>query len=259
MNDNARDTILNRIRTSLRRGPLNDADAAKLRARLASPPRNIEPARATSLDHAGQVGLFITMAEAVHATVARVASADAVPGAVADYLAQHNLPSRMVMTPDPQLDQIPWQDRPLLEIRRGAAEDSDAVGLTGCFAAIAETGTLMLTSGPHGPTRNNFLPDTHIVVVRDAQVLPTYEEGWTRLRAQAQTPAGTWSMPRTVNFVTGPSRTGDIEQRLVLGAHGPRRLHIIVVDGALPMAESASSAVAPANVDHIAGNVATGA
>jgi L-lactate dehydrogenase complex protein LldG len=240
----ARDTILRRIRTSLRRGPLNDTDSGALRARLASPQRNLMPARATSLNHAGQVDLFVAMAQAVHATVARVSGADAVPAAVTDYLAQHNLPSRMVMAPDPGLDDIPWQDRPLLEIRRGAAEDSDAVGLTGCFAAIAETGTLMLTSGAHGPTRNNFLPDTHIVVVRDGQVLPTYEEGWTRLRAASQAPDGTWAMPRTVNFVTGPSRTGDIEQRLVLGAHGPRRLHIIVVDGEEPLASASVEATA---------------
>jgi len=129
------------------------------------------------------------------------------------------------MTPDPKLDDIPWGARPLLEIRKGRAEDSDAAGITASFAAIAETGTLMLTSGPEAPTRNNFLPDTHVVVLRASQVVAAYEDGWDRLRA-----AG--AMPRTVNFITGPSRTGDIEQRIVLGAHGPRRLHIVLIDDA---------------------------
>ena len=117
----------------------------------------------------------------------------------------------------------------MLEIRSGRAEDADQVGVTACFAGIAETGTLMLVSGPESPTRNNFLPDTHIVVMRGKQVAATYEEGWARLRAarQAEGPA---VMPRTVNFITGPSRTGDIEQRIELGAHGPRRLHIVLID-----------------------------
>lgn len=231
---NARENILSRIRTSLRRGVLSDADRSGLRQNLAQPRRNLVPARATSLDQDGQVALFITMAQSVHTTVDRVADPGLVPDAVVDYLAQHNLPSRVVMTPDPQLDTVPWHQRPMLDIRRGMAEDSDAVGITGCFAAIAETGTLMLTSGAQTPTRNNFLPDTHIVVLTSTQVLPTYEEGWTRLRACAERVDGGWAMPRTVNFVTGPSRTGDIEQRLVLGAHGPRRLHIVLIDGAVP-------------------------
>jgi len=81
----------------------------------------------------------------------------------------------------------------------------------------------MLVSGHDTPTRNNFLPDTHVVVLRASEVVAAYEDGWDRLRA-----AG--AMPRAVNFITGPSRTGDIEQRIELGAHGPRRLHIILVD-----------------------------
>ena len=117
----------------------------------------------------------------------------------------------------------------MLEIRRGRAEDADHVGVTGAFAGIAETGTLMLISGPESPTRNNFLPDTHIVVLRGAQVAASYEEAWDRLRARSGAPSGGF-MPRTVNFITGPSRTGDIEQRIELGAHGPRRLHIVLVD-----------------------------
>ncbi|HUJ97478.1 MAG TPA: LUD domain-containing protein [Stellaceae bacterium] len=218
----ARDQILGSIRRSLKRGPLEETQRAGLEQRLAAPRRNLVPARAAALPHAAQIDLFLKMAEEVQTTVMRVARVGDVPAAVADYLSQRNLPSRLVMTPDPQLDDIPWGDRPMLEIRRGRAEDRDQVGVTACFAGIAETGTLMLVSGPESPTRNNFLPETHIVVVRGKQVVASYEEGWTRLREKA--------MPRTVNFITGPSRTGDIEQRLELGAHGPRRLHIVLID-----------------------------
>jgi L-lactate dehydrogenase complex protein LldG len=116
-----------------------------------------------------------------------------------------------------------------LQIRRGKAEPGDAVSLTPCLAAIAETGTLMLVSGSGTPTTLNFLPDTHVVVVRAGQVVAGYEDGWDLIRARAAQGEG-W--PRTVNLITGPSRTGDIEQRIQLGAHGPRRLHIVLVDDA---------------------------
>jgi L-lactate dehydrogenase complex protein LldG len=220
-----RDQILGSIRAGLGRGKLDSTARDALEARLKTHRRNVVPARAAALDHAGQVALFVAMAEEVDATVARVASAAEVPSAVADYLARQNLPARLVMTPDPKLDDIPWNARPLLDIRKGRAEDCDAAGITASFAAVAETGTLMLLSGPESPTRNNFLPDTHVVVLRTSQVVASYEDGWDRLRAQGP-------MPRTVNFITGPSRTGDIEQRLVLGAHGPRRLHIVLIDDA---------------------------
>jgi L-lactate dehydrogenase complex protein LldG len=220
----AREQILGALRRGLRRGPLDAGAAASLEARLDKHARGPIPARAAALDRAAQRDLFAAMAVEVDATVARVAAPADIPAAVADYLAGENLPARLVMAPDPALDAIPWHERPLIEIRRGRAEAGDAVSLTPCFAAIAETGTLMLVSGPQTPTTLNFLPDTHIAVVHAGQVVATYEDGLDRLRA-----AGT-GLPRTVNFVTGPSRTADIEQRLQLGAHGPRRLHIILVD-----------------------------
>ena len=86
-------------------------------------------------------------------------------------------------------------------------------------------GTLMLTSGAARPTTLNFLPDTHIVVLCEADIVSGYEDVWARLRARY----GKNVMPRTVNTITGPSRTGDIEQAMELGAHGPRRMHIVVV------------------------------
>ena len=219
----AREQILAGIRRSLKRGRLEAGREAALRQRVAAQRRNLVPARATALDEPGRIDLLVAMAEEVQGTVARVDSPTAVPEEVARYLATENLPAELVMAPDPTLVDLPWDQRPLLKTRRGRAEADDAVSLTPCFAAIAETGTLMLISGPATPTTLNFLPDTHIVVVHADQVVATYEDGWDRLRARGET-------PRTVNFVTGPSRTGDIEQRIELGAHGPRRLHIILVD-----------------------------
>jgi L-lactate dehydrogenase complex protein LldG len=223
--NSARDDILAGIRRGLGRGPVPAETAAELAERIAAHRRNLVPARAAGLDHAGRVDLFVAMAEEVQTTVARVASVEDVPGEVARYLAAENLPAELVMAPDPGLDAIPWDQRPLLQIRRGRAEPGDAVSLTPCLAAVAETGTLLLVSGPDTPTTLNFLPDTHIVVLRAAQVVASYEDGWDLVREQQE-----W--PRTVNLITGPSRTGDIEQRIQLGAHGPRRLHVVLVEDA---------------------------
>jgi L-lactate dehydrogenase complex protein LldG len=221
----SREQILAGIRRSLKRGRLDSARETELRERVAAHQRNLVPARATALDDARRVDLFVGMAEEVQATVARVEAPATVPEAVARYLAAENLPADLVLPPDPTLDDLPWDARPLLRIRRGRAEAGDAVSLTPCFAAIAETGTLMLISGAETPTTLNFLPDTHIVVLYSNQVVATYEDGWDRLQTNGE-------MPRAINFITGPSRTGDIEQRIELGAHGPRRLHIILVEKA---------------------------
>ena len=92
---------------------------------------------------------------------------------------------------------------------------------------FAETGTLMLLSSRDRPSTLNFLPETHIGILRSEDITGSYEEGWKLLRGQED---GRFEMPRTVNFITGPSRTGDIEQTMQLGAHGPRRLHIVIVE-----------------------------
>ena len=223
----ARAEILAGIRRSLRRGRLDAETEGDLRERVVTHRRNLLPARATALAHADRVELFVALAREAEATVARVSSLAAVPEAVADYLSAENLPAELVMAPDPFMDTAPWAERPLLRIRRGPVTAQDAVSMTPCFAAIAETGTLMLISGAATPTTLSFLPDTHILVVRGDQVVATYEDGWDRLRASM---GSAEKLPRAISFITGPSRTGDIEQRIVLGAHGPRRLHIVLVE-----------------------------
>ncbi len=118
---------------------------------------------------------------------------------------------------------MPWADQPALQITRRAARDGDKVSVTTAFAGIAETGTLLLRSGPDWPTTLNFLPDTHIVLLPADRIVGSYEDGWDLLRATGE------AMPRTINYITGPSRSGDIEQTMQLGAHGPLRLHLVVI------------------------------
>jgi len=159
-------------------------------------------------------------------SVTRVPDLDAVPGAVADYLAAQNLPGSLIMAPHPALRAIPWSARPLLEIREGRAEATDTVSVQHAFAGIAETGTLLLPSGPERPVTLNLLPDTEIAVLNASAILGAYEEAWDKLRAEIG------AMPRNVMLITGPSRSADIEQTLELGAHGPRRLHVVLVEDA---------------------------
>ena len=219
----ARTQILSGIRRSLRRGELSGEARQAVDARLAEPPRGPSVARA-QLPQAEKVALFCQWAETLNATVARVGVAD-VPGEVTSYLTRNNLPANVAMAPSPLLDGYDWSSQKMLSIRRGRGEGSDQVSVTGAFAGIAETGTVVMASGPDHPVSLNLLPDTHVVVLRESDIVGGYEDAWGRLRARY----GKNLMPRTVNTITGPSRTGDIEQAMELGAHGPRRLHILVV------------------------------
>ncbi len=214
--------ILAAIRRGLKRGPLPHDQTAMLRGRLAQHPRHLIPAR-SRLPHPEQVNLFVRNVEKEFGSVTRVADLDAVPGSVVDYLAAQNLPSALVMAPHPDLREIPWSARPLLDIREGRAQGSDAVSVQHGFAGIAETGTLMLPSSAERPVTLNLLADTEIVVLRASAVVGAYEEAWDKLRTEVG------AMPRNVMLVTGPSRSADIEQTLELGAHGPRRLHVVLV------------------------------
>lgn len=225
MNDNARDSVLGRLRQALgRNGPAAEEARRAARARLTSPPPSIVPARA-DLPLEERVALFTTQAGAVQTVVRRIGRFADLPGAVEGFLREHNLPKRLVMADDPSLDGQAWRSS-MVEVRRGRAEDQDEVGLTTAFAGIAETGTLMLLSDAHHPTTIAFLPDNSIVVLPTGRVLRAYEDAWRLLRSEHGAP------PRSVNFITGPSRTADIEQTLQLGAHGPRRLLVLLVDEA---------------------------
>lgn len=217
----SRAEILGKIRQGLGREALGDAEKAALEARTAAHERGPRPSR-IEREADALTDLFVEYAEGVDVSVDRVASMSDVPDKVADYLARENLPASLRVAPDPSLDDIPWDQRPTLTVSKGKTDGTDEVGLTGAFAGIAETGTLMMRSGPEHPTTLNFLPDTHVVVVRKSQIVGSYEDAWERIREG--------DMPRTVNFITGPSRTGDIEQTIFMGAHGPRRVHIVLVE-----------------------------
>jgi L-lactate dehydrogenase complex protein LldG len=223
-----REAILGAIRRGLRRGPLPDDQAMALRARLAAHPRQLIPAR-SQVPRPAQVALFIAQVEKEFGTLLRVPTAADVPAAIVRYLAAQNLPSAVAMAPHPELQNLPWTDFPLLTVRQGRAEATDVVSLQHGYAGIAETGTLALPSAPERPTTLNLLAETAIVVLRASRVVGAYEAMWDLLRSEIAAPAG-GMLPRNIMLVTGPSRSADIESVLEVGAHGPRRLHIVLID-----------------------------
>jgi len=221
----ARDVMLGKIRRSLHVDGGDPGRRAIVIARLEGAPRSVIPARG-QLPREERIRLFKAMAERVAATVVRVAGEEDLPGAVAEYLRGQNLPATVRMGDDPLIAGLPWE-RTQVEIKRGPSDGNDPVGLSHAVAGVAETGTLVLVSGPDNPTTLNFLPETHIVVVHGDDIAGDYESVWDRVRERY----GKGLMPRTVNMVTGPSRSADIAQKLLLGAHGPRRLHIVILGG----------------------------
>ena len=225
----SKEAILGAIRRGLRRGPLPADQTIGLYARLNAHPRHLIPAR-SRVARPEQMALFLRNLEKEFATFTRVASAADVPAAVADYVVAQNLPSEFAMAPHPELQAIPWDTRPMLVRREGRASPSDLVSVQHGYLGIAETGTLMLPAAPQRPTTLNLLCDTEIVVLRASRVLGAYEEAWDVLRAEREGMVPGNFMPRNVMLVTGPSRSADIESTLELGAHGPRRLHVVLID-----------------------------
>ncbi|SCA56313.1 conserved hypothetical protein [Candidatus Terasakiella magnetica] len=219
----ARDYILGRIRWSLGRSSFEREEESLLNARMSEPKANLIPKRA-QLDHKAQVSLFVKMAKEVNATVSRLKSVDNIPRAVAKYLKDHELENTVRLAEHEALQGLDWSK---LDASFGVSYGDDLSSVVMAYAGAAETGSLALLSGAQNPTTLNFLPDNHIVVIRAEDIVGDYETVYARLRRESKEKD---FMPRTLTWVSGPSRTADIEQTLLLGAHGPRNLHILVVD-----------------------------
>lgn len=218
----ARSAILGRIRQSLNATAHDEARIDAAEGRIAAHAATLVPERAKG-DAASRAALFRSYLEGQLATVIEVGAPDNVPGAIADYLKKTELPARLRLGDDARLTTMPWGDAGLA-IDRGAAEADDAVGLSHALAGIAETGTLVIAAGGDNPVTLAFVPATHIIVVARDTIVGSYEEAVSLVRAAF----GPKSMPRTLNYISGPSRTADIGGKIVIGAHGPRNLCVVI-------------------------------
>lgn len=168
-----------------------------------------------------RIAHFEAQALRMMCTVARVARRADAPGAIAGWLAENALGASAACWP--ALSALDWAGAGL-DVEARAPTGDDKVGITGVFAAVAETGTLMLLSGPETPAAMHLLPETHVAIVPASRIVAHYEDGFALMRAECGQP------PRAMNLVSGPSRTADIEQTIVLGAHGPYRVHLIIIE-----------------------------
>lgn len=206
----ARENILQGIRSAQAHGL-----APEIERIIAAPILGPQPAPVADL-----LNRFIAQAQALSSHVLRVDDRNQIPHTIAHYLTEHHLGRHALCWPD-FLD-LDWIAARIVVASQAASVD-DAIGITGAFCAIAETGTLMLLSGAHTPAATSLLPETHIAVLERSRIVATMEEAWALLRRERG------GLPRAVNFISGPSRTADIEQTVTLGAHGPARVLIVLV------------------------------
>ena len=224
----SRDRILGKIRTGLAAEPSGAiASGAARRAvveqHLAEPTRRLIPARVAGKPQHELGAILRTWLEAAGGHVIEAAAAQDVPGAIAGYLRSHNQPARVRIGTDARLGALPWAHEAALEVEHGPAKPTDTAGVTHALAAVAETGTVLVASGAENPVTLSFLPESNIVVVDRADIVGPLEDALARLRTR------TGGLPRTLNMISGPSRSADIGGIPVLGAHGPKRLCVVVV------------------------------
>ena len=219
----SRDTVLGRVRQALGKSGDRAQAMAAARTYLAEHAQGPRPAMPADL-----VDRFLRRATDMESTVERIATIAQLPKAVARYVDALDLDPSLAEQKShrgvcwPEFADLDWSDAGLA-IEARPTHGEDRLGITGSFCAVAETGTLVITSGAATPTASMLLPDTHVAVVRPERIVAGMEEAFALVRAELG------AMPRAVNFVSGPSRTGDIEQTIVVGAHGPFRVHIVVV------------------------------
>lgn len=222
----ARENILARIRAngknssdkngSNTNSQTTDAEMAAARSVIAARQRGPLPsfAKHEPINH------FIEECDRVKTTVGEVHGVADLPGEIARYLTQENCEKNIAGWPE--FAALSWAQSNIHFANRPANAD-DMVGLTGCFCAIGETGTLLLLGGVQTPKVTALLPETHICVVKKSRIVPTMEDAFQLMRDEIGEP------PRATFFVSGPSRTADIEQTIVIGAHGPYRVHVVLI------------------------------
>jgi len=220
----SRDAIFDRIRGALGADPANLERRSAIAARLAEPPQHLVPAIARQ-PGAQLLARFKSTLRSRATDLVAVAAPQEIPSAIARYLSAHDLPLRVRAGSDPYLTALPWPSTPNLTFETGPAQAGEGVGLSHAVAGVAETGTLVLASGADNPVTLAYVPDTHLVVIDISAIVGSYEDAIQRVAATC----GVGTLPRTLNLISGASRTGDIGGRIVMGAHGPRRLAVFIV------------------------------
>ena len=213
----SRETILSAVRNAL---GFPDASPVSVAAEAAALLAHPDAVRPTLLHPEDLLGSFIARLNSgkIAATTEEVTGMGALPTAVVRYLSRHALAPVVTVQPCRELEALTWGASGITR----SEEANDGVAVSLARWGIAETGSLVFHSGPDSPTLLNFLPLHHIVCVRAETIVAYLESYWAEFKAWQE------DHPRNVNLITGASGTTDIEGALVIGAHGPGHLHVVV-------------------------------
>lgn len=211
----SRQKILQQIQKSFHRNALTPAQEHELAKRFSLHPRGVLPRLEGNI-----LEIFIDKAKKSLAHVELIHTLAEIPKLLLNRLSK---PVALKIATSSELTLIPWNNYPEIIMTEGAAIATDKISMTTCLCGVAETGTLVLLSSPQSPTTLNFLTEIHIVLLAKQNIVAHYEDAWDIIREQNLD-------SRTVNFITGPSRTGDIEQTMQIGVHGPKEIYILLYD-----------------------------
>lgn len=237
MND--RETILGHIRASL----VVNRDMLEAEVARAAPPHPTGPFVRSDLAPLPQ---FAAELEALHGHVHLCTTEDEARDKLRSLLASHEAPS--VLHWDPDEIPLPGVGDVLVELgiepaegRVVGAEDRAAriqaldpvpVCLSGADAAISESGSILVVTGPGRGRLASLLPPIHIAILPAERIVRTLPQAFALLRERFG--ADVVHARANITIITGPSRSGDIEQTLTLGVHGPKEVHVIVVGAQTP-------------------------
>lgn len=220
MND-SRQLIFDRLKNKLGRTLVNESDGLTIiKEHIQTHPRGPIPVFSKS-----NIEQFILKVEKVSGTVESIKNIAELPTAISNYMHSIGVENKLVATSSTIIQETKWPSD--FEIEYRYAISTDTTSLNMAYAGIAETGSLVLHSTAETPTTLNFLPDNFICVIEAEKIHACMEDIWDSFRKDNK------DIPRTINIITGPSRTADVEQTIQLGAHGPRRLHIIILNNSL--------------------------
>ena len=223
----SKQTILNSIQTQLfNSGKENGRGRERLQAvkkRISRNPEHSIPARAQGSQSQLQQRFILQAKEAQADVICCKHEKEAIKKIIA-FLQQHDI-GHLRVDSSANISQLKWPEDIAFKLQNGCADITDKASLTSAVCAIAETGTLVLASSRATPTTLAFLPESHLVLLHASKVVGSYENAWEIVRRTYPD-----KLPRNVNMITGPSRSADIEQTLLMGAHGPKSLIIYLVD-----------------------------
>lgn len=159
-----------------------------------------------------------------HNTITKtVSNIEDVPQVVSEYLTPLTQTATLYGGKQPNLSNLNWAEFNLSWSNKKFLDDGQVAFAVANYG-VADTGTVVIMESEDNPTQNNFLAEHHIVLIKKSTIHPYSEDVWQHIQTNSN------ALPRTINFISGPSSSADVGMKLEYGAHGPRSLLIIILD-----------------------------